>query len=122
MNPESVVTEFCALWAQADPDAIVEYFAEDAVYHNIPMEPVVGKSAIKDFITGFLGSFGGIAFNVHHQVANGSIVMNERTDVFAINGKQIDLPVVGVFEIAPDGKIVAWRDYFDMTPLTALGN
>jgi limonene-1,2-epoxide hydrolase len=48
--------------------------------------------------------------------------MNERTDVFAINGKQIDLPVVGVFEIAPDGKIVAWRDYFDMTPLTALGN
>jgi limonene-1,2-epoxide hydrolase len=122
MNPESVVTEFCALWAQPDLDAIIEHFAEDAVYHNIPMEPVVGKAAIKDFITGFIGSFGGIAFNVHHQVANGSIVMNERTDVFAINGKQIDLPVVGVFEIAPDGKIVAWRDYFDMTPLTALEN
>ncbi|MFC9790568.1 nuclear transport factor 2 family protein [Rhodococcus sp. NPDC127528] len=121
MNPEAIVTEFCAGWAQPDPDKIAEYFTEDAVYHNIPMEPVTGKAAIRDFIAGFVGGFGGIDFRIQRQVSGGSIVMNERVDVFTINGKTIELPVTGVFEIAEDGKIAAWRDYFDMAPLAALG-
>ena len=29
------------------------------------------------------------------------------------NGKTIALPVAGVFELR-DGKIAAWRDYFDL--------
>jgi limonene-1,2-epoxide hydrolase len=28
-------------------------------------------------------------------------------------GKEISLPVMGTFEVV-DGKIAAWRDYFDM--------
>ena len=32
---------------------------------------------------------------------------------FEVGGKKIELPVMGVFEIT-DGKIAAWRDYFDM--------
>jgi limonene-1,2-epoxide hydrolase len=31
---------------------------------------------------------------------------------------ELHLPVVGVFETS-DGKIVAWRDYFDMTTVAA---
>ena len=46
-------------------------------------------------------------------MANGGVVMNERTDHLEMGGKTIALPVVGVFEIV-DGKIKAWRDYFDM--------
>ncbi|MGW0172232.1 limonene-1,2-epoxide hydrolase family protein [Rhodococcus sp. NPDC003322] len=121
-TPDAVVTEFCARWKEADADALAEYFTEDAVYHNIPMEPVVGKGAIKDFITGFVAQFGGIDFRVHHQAANGSVVMNERTDVFAMGGTSIELPVMGVFEVTGDGKISGWRDYFDMAPLAALGS
>ncbi len=30
-----------------------------------------------------------------------------------MNGKKVELPVAGVFEVK-DGKITAWRDYFDM--------
>ena len=39
--------------------------------------------------------------------------MNERTDTMTIGDKTVALPVAGVFEVA-DGKIVGWRDYFDM--------
>ncbi len=41
--------------------------------------------------------------------------MNERTDHIVLNGRPVILPITGVFEIH-DGKIRAWREYFDLTP------
>ncbi|MDV2476061.1 SgcJ/EcaC family oxidoreductase [Rhodococcus zopfii] len=117
MTPEQLVTEFCAAWAEPDPATIAAYFTDDAVYHNIPMEAVHGRAAIEEFVTGFVAAFGGIDFRIHRQVANGNVVLNERTDVFTMNGRTIELPVMGSFEVV-DGKIAAWRDYFDMGPLT----
>ncbi|RMI35730.1 limonene-1,2-epoxide hydrolase family protein [Nocardia stercoris] len=117
MSPEELVTEFCARWRDAAPEQLAEYFTEDAVYHNIPMEPVAGKAAITEFLRGFIGAFGGIEFDIHHQYVSGNVVFNERTDRFTLNGKRIELPVAGVFEVA-DGRIAAWRDYFDMTVIS----
>ena len=41
------------------------------------------------------------------------VVLTERVDRFMINGKWVALPVMGTFEVV-NGKIRAWRDYFDM--------
>jgi limonene-1,2-epoxide hydrolase len=118
-DPETVVTEFCQLWAKPNIDEIVGWFTDDAVYHNIPMAPAEGREAIKEFIAGFLAAADGIDFNVHRQVALGDLVMNERTDVMRLkNGREIALPVMGTFEVR-DGRIAAWRDYFDMATVTA---
>lgn len=118
-TPEEIVTEFCGLWADPDPATLAGYFTEDAVYHNIPMEPVRGRESIQAFIEGFLSTFDGIDFTIHRQVSAGNMVMNERTDVLRGPGdKATPLPVMGSFEIV-DGKIAAWRDYFDMGPITA---
>jgi limonene-1,2-epoxide hydrolase len=117
-SAEELVTEFCKLWASPNPDELAGYFTEDAVYHNIPMEPVHGREAIKEFIAGFVAAFGGLDFNVHRQVSDGTVVMNERTDVMhRKDGEDVSLPVMGVFEVR-DGKIAAWRDYFDMAAIT----
>ncbi|MFK7914624.1 MAG: nuclear transport factor 2 family protein, partial [Pseudomonadales bacterium] len=35
-------------WNERDLEAIVDCFADDAVYHNIPMEPVQGKQGIRE--------------------------------------------------------------------------
>jgi hypothetical protein len=35
--PTNVVTAFCKLRSNPDPDVIMTHFTEDAVYHNIPM-------------------------------------------------------------------------------------
>ena len=40
-------------------------------------------------------------------------MLTERVDVFTLAGKSFELPVMGTFEIS-DGKISAWRDYFDL--------
>jgi limonene-1,2-epoxide hydrolase len=114
-SADELVTEFCKLWATPDPEQLAGYFTEDAaIMHNIPMQAVQGRTAIKEFIEGFIAGFDGIEFTVHRQVSNGDLVMNERTDVLRRkDGMEILLPVAGVFEIA-NGRIAAWRDYFDM--------
>ena len=104
---------FCEAWTRMDVDELVAYFTDDAVYHNIPMEAAVGRDAIRQLLTGMGAMISAIRFEVHRQVANGSVVMNERTDHITMGDKPIALPVVGVFEI-DNGRIRAWRDYFDM--------
>jgi limonene-1,2-epoxide hydrolase len=117
-SPDDLVTEFCKLWASPDPEQLASYFTEDAVYHNIPMDAVEGREAIKEFIAGFTAAFDGIDFQVHRQISDGNLVMNERTDVMRRkDGGEIPLPVMGTFEVV-DGKIAAWRDYFDMATVT----
>ncbi len=118
-SADELVTELCKRWASPDPDELAGYFTEDAVYHNIPMEPVQGRDAIREFIAGFLAAFDGIDFNVHRQISDGTLVMNERTDVMRRKGGgTIPLPVMGVFEVRND-RIAAWRDYFDMAAITS---
>ena len=118
-SPNELVTEFCRRWSHPDADQLAGYFADDAVYHNIPMPPAEGREAIKEFIAGFLAAFDGIDFQVHRQLSQGDVVMNERTDVMRRkDGVEVSLPVMGVFEVR-DGKIAVWRDYFDLATVTA---
>ena len=118
-TPLELVRRFCDAWSDGDLDAIVAYFTDDAIYHNIPVDPVTGKDAIKATIAGFTGGVDKIEFRVHHIVADRAageectVVLTERTDVFVAGDKTIELPVMGTFEVA-NGKIAAWRDYFDM--------
>jgi len=44
-------------------------------------------------------------------------VLTERLDKFSFGGKNVELSVAGVFELS-EGKITAWRDYFDMAAWT----
>lgn len=118
-SADDVITEFCKLWATPDVEKLTGYFTEDAVYHNIPMSPLHGRPAIKEFIEGFTVALDGIDFRIHRQLTNGQLVMNERTDVLRRkNGGEIHLPVAGIFEVR-DGLIVAWRDYFDMATIAS---
>ena len=112
-DPIDVVRRFCATWAEGDLDNIMGFFADDAVYHNIPIAPVEGKDAIRATIAGFTGGVDKLEFRVDNIAGDGNVVLTERVDVFSMPGATIELPVIGTFEVR-DGKIAAWRDYFDM--------
>jgi limonene-1,2-epoxide hydrolase len=96
----------------------VGYFTDDAVYHNIPIAPVSGRDAIRATIEGFTAGTERIEFRVRAIAADGPTVLTERVDVFVLPGGTIELPVMGVFEIR-DGRIAAWRDYFDLNQFTS---
>jgi limonene-1,2-epoxide hydrolase len=112
----AIITAFCDAWTRGDADAVVAAFTDDAVYHNIPMQPMVGREQIDAFIRPFLAS-GSIMFDTLRQVVDGDLVMNERVDTVVHGDNTIELPVMGVFELR-DGKIAAWRDYFDLQTFT----
>ncbi|MEM9041565.1 MAG: SgcJ/EcaC family oxidoreductase [Actinomycetota bacterium] len=116
----AIVAAFCDAWTRHDVDAIVDSFTDDAVYHNIPMDPLEGKAAIEAGIRGFLGTMT-ITFDTHLQVADGDVVMNERTDTVTAGDKVTVMPVMGVF-VLRDGKIAEWRDYFDLATFTGGGS
>ena len=114
-NNARITTDFINAWTAMDVDAIMEFFTEDAVYINIPITPAnKGKREIRTFIEGFIATVSELEFIIHHQIEGADgMVMNERTDRLNFNGELIELPVMGVFEFT-DGKISAWRDYFDI--------
>ena len=112
-DPTQVVRDFCAAWSDLDLDVILGFFADDAVYHNIPMDPMTGTDAIRTTIAGFTAGVESIEFRVDHIAASGPVVLTERVDIFTMPGKRMELPVMGTFEVH-DGTITAWRDYFDM--------
>jgi limonene-1,2-epoxide hydrolase len=117
-DAEKVVTEFCNAWPRKNIDELLGFFTDDAVYHNIPLEPAKGKAAIRGVINTFLPMAKSLHFKVLHTASNGNVVFNERVDVFDLgNSKTIHLPVAGVFEVTGN-KISAWRDYFDMAMYT----
>jgi limonene-1,2-epoxide hydrolase len=117
-DAEKVVTEFCNAWPRKNVDELLGFFTDDAVYHNIPVEPAKGKDAIRAVINSFLPMAKSVQFKVLKSAGAGNVVFNERVDVFDLGGgKSISLPVAGVFEVT-GSKISAWRDYFDMQMYT----
>ena len=111
-DPETIVREFCATWPERNVEKLLAYFADDAVYHNMPMEPVTGKNGIREVLNLFVPAEE-IEAEIVHLVARGNLVFTERVDRFRFGDKRVELPCAGVFEIR-DGKIAAWRDYFDL--------
>src|SRR5262245_20715623 len=111
-DPETIVRDFCAAWTRRDSPELLGYFADDAIYDNMPLARATGKDAIQEILNLFVPPANAIRFEMLHVASAGPVVFTERVDHFTIAGKEIALPVAGVFEIR-DGKIAAWRDYFD---------
>lgn len=118
-SAEQVVRDFCAAASRRNPDELQSYFSDDIVYHNIPMDPAEGIEATMGVINMFVTMCDALEFEIHHLASDGSTVLTERTDTFTINGKTAPLPVMGAFNVV-DGKITAWRDYFDMAQVNAI--
>ena len=116
-SPAEVVARFISAWPEGNSANLASFFSDDAVYHNIPMEPIVGREAIEATFAAFMGMAEHIEFETLHTAVDGSIVMTERIDRFISTAKTIVLPVMGTFEVV-DGKIRAWRDYFDLAQFT----
>ena len=114
---DALVREFLAAWERRDSAAILDRLTEDAVYHAMPLTPIVGKVALAEWVRRFEAVPPG-RLEVRHQVASDEVVMNERIDSITLNGKPVTLPICAVFELEA-ARIRAWREYFDLAPAKA---
>ena len=110
------VREFISAWEARDVDAICAAVSPDVVYHNIPMEPIIGRDAVREFTAPFLAGAEKVIWELHHiaETSTGT-VLTERSDHFHMQGgATISVRVMGTFEFGDDGLISKWRDYFDL--------
>lgn len=110
---EKVIREFVGAWTRLDPKELAGYFTDDGVYHNMPISPVQGRENVEEFIRGFLSSWTETEWEIVNIASVGDLVIAERIDKTKAGEKSVNLPCVGVFELE-NGKIKAWRDYFDL--------
>jgi len=111
-DPWRVVERMLAGWHALDAAAVIDWFAEDAVMHNMMMDPLEGKAAIRGLLDMFFARAEKVEMEIVSRAVAGDTVMIERRDHFVWNGRTGTLPVVGVFEVR-DGLIRSWREYFD---------
>jgi limonene-1,2-epoxide hydrolase len=111
-KPADVVRSFVAAWNANDLGSVLEHLHEDVVYHNMPVEPIRGRPAVKAYLDG-KGAFDWINWTLLAIAESGDKVLTERIDEFGLGGVDVSLPLMGIFEI-DGGRIRAWRDYFDM--------
>ncbi|HEY8857780.1 MAG TPA: limonene-1,2-epoxide hydrolase family protein [Rugosibacter sp.] len=110
-----IVRNFCADWSKCSNQALLPYFTEDGVYHNMPWGPLKGHQAIGDFLAPYWPMLDSVVFDLLNIAANGSVVFTERVDYFQFkNGGKLAIPVSGVFELNATGKIAHWREYWDL--------
>ncbi len=105
--------KFIEACVRADPDEFAGYFTEDAVWWNSPWQPVKGREAIRETLRRGALTMQALPWELRHIVADGDLVMTERVDHFMVRGALVSVPCMGVFEFR-DGKIFAWRDYWDL--------
>lgn len=119
--PETVRTLFDALSAgPSGREQVLALFADGAAYHmNAWQQPHVGYAAISAELDRQAALFADLRSELVHVGGDDRHAFVERLDHMTIGGKPVTLHFAGAFDFDDAGKIVAWRDYFDMSEVGA---
>lgn len=104
MNPVELVRHWVELFNQGDTDSIAKLYAADAVNHQVALEPVNGREAIREM---FAREFAQVEMvciveNIFH---DGDWAILEWRDPLGLRG-------CGFFQVQ-NGEIVVQRGYWD---------
>jgi len=117
VSASAVVEAFFAALRAGDLDAALALLAQDIEYQNVPFPRDIGKAAVERTLRSLQRFAREVDVTVHHIAEQDGVVLTERTDY--LRGPWLDLGfwVCGTFHVR-DGKIVLWRDYFDLATVT----
>jgi limonene-1,2-epoxide hydrolase len=113
-----LVENFCAAWSHLDAQTLAAYFTANAVYQNMPIPGVIcGRDAIEQNLADQISVLQYTTLSIKQIVAYRHTVMATRVDSYRfVNADHdVNLPIVGVFELTPDFRhFTSWTDYFDL--------
>jgi limonene-1,2-epoxide hydrolase len=116
----AVARRVCEAWNQMDLGEFHRLFDAQVDYRNIPLpgDRHIGPDAVHAVLAAFSQTWDA-TLRVDNIAASGNVVLTERTENFTHRAGEkpdFELPVMGAFEFR-DGKITAWRDYFELSHL-----
>ena len=123
-NAEQVVRDLLTALEGTDYDknrlAFGEALTDDCEWANTGFPTAEGKEACLGLFDAFnkMAGFAGLTVDWVACAANGDTVVTERIDHLhnAAGERLLSIPLAGTL-VVRDGKIAAWRDYFDPRPL-----
>ncbi len=110
---ERIIRNFVRAWSRLDADELANFFTEDGIYHNMPMQPEQGREDVRKLIKGFITTWTETEWEIRNLLCAGDLVIVERIDRTKAGTRSVNLPCTGVFELE-GGRIKRWRDYFDL--------
>jgi limonene-1,2-epoxide hydrolase len=112
-----VVEAFLGALEALDIDGALALCHPDVTYQNVPLPPARGLAATEKQLRLLETRFSGFQARIHSIAANDGVVLTERTDVLELGRFKPAFWVCGRFDVR-DGRIVAWKDYFDYADVT----
>jgi hypothetical protein len=111
MTTRHTIERWVERFNAGDPDGIAELYAEDAVNHQVPLEPVISRAAIRQFHRDTFAG-GPLTCTPVNLVVEGEWGALEWMDPDGFRG-------CGFFKVR-DGLIVHQRGYWDSAQLNAI--
>lgn len=125
-TPIETVTAFLTRFSEGKEglyDSVRNMFTPKTVWENVGLAVTTGPEEAIDLAKQFEQRMGiaSVAIELKAIAATGNTVLTERIDhLLAADGSEVEgSAVMGTFEVE-NGKIVAWRDYFDTAAAQAL--
>lgn len=112
----AVVENFLRLSCTKNLDACLGYLSDDVVYHNPPFPPDRGRAAAERTLRTFMKIPGEFHIEIHNIAERDGVVLTERTDSVRSTYFDVSFWVCGTLQVQ-NGKIVLWRDHFDVGAL-----
>jgi ketosteroid isomerase-like protein len=119
MSRESAIRATFADIDAMDVDGFVGRLSEDVVFQFGNAEPVVGRSAVKEFVGQFFSTIQGLNHHIKNlwDVEDTTIVQID-VEYLRIDGHSVTVPNSDI--LTYDGDLVRdWRIYVDIAPLHA---
>jgi len=126
-TPTETVENFlkaCATSKEGMAQAFRDYFTPDAIWENVGLMTTTGPEEAIGLMANFEAQLGCVTMVVDNLAiaAQGNKVLTERVDhlLKADGSEAMAARVMGIFEVE-NGKITAWRDYFDTAGMAGGG-
>jgi len=102
-----------------DPDKFVAHLTPDATFRFANADPVTGRAAVKEAVTGFFSSIAGLTHHIRNVYEVGDIAIAQiDVEYRRHDGKSVTVPNADILVF--DGDLVRdWRIYIDVTPVYA---
>jgi len=115
---EKFVLDFMDCWRRHDLEGLMSRITDDAVYTpDLVTPPIKGRDAIRKEWAGYIERMPWYELIVRNIVSSDNLVFLEREERFKLpEDKPMAINIialVGVYEFAEDGRICAFRDYYD---------
>jgi ketosteroid isomerase-like protein len=102
-----------------DPDKFVAHLTPDVTFRFGNAEPVTGREAVREAVTGFFSTIGGLTHHIRNVFESGDTAIAQiDVEYLRKDGKSVTVPNADILVF--DGDLIRdWQIYIDVTPVFA---